>query len=228
MKGNGSKAKVVVSVLMGAALLLGAAAPALADDRDRHDFDRDHDHGHDRDGRWFYTGHYFPVGHELRELPRDVFRLTHCGLEYFYFEGLFYRFRDDRYIVVEAPVGAVVAAIPTCQPVIIDGLAYYMINGNTYIATSTGYIVASPPAVVPAPAPAPVAVAQPPAVPVAPPPPPAQPVASDNTFTVNIPNARGTFTPVTVTRSGSGFIGPQGEFYPEFPRVEQLKVMYGK
>ena len=28
--------------------------------------------------------------------------------------------------------------------------------------------------------------------------------------------------------AGNGFIGPQGEFYPDFPRVEQLKVMYGK
>ncbi len=48
------------------------------------------------------------------------------------------------------------------------------------------------------------------------------------TFTVNIPDDCGGYTPVTLKRSGRGFIGPQGEFYPEFPKVEQLKVMYVK
>jgi hypothetical protein len=49
-----------------------------------------------------------------------------------------------------------------------------------------------------------------------------------NEITVNIPNDHGGYTPVVIKRSGQGFIGPQGEFYPEFPKVTQLKVMYGK
>ena len=49
-----------------------------------------------------------------------------------------------------------------------------------------------------------------------------------DSITVNIPNYRGSYTPVTLKRSGSGFIGPQGEFYTEFPKVSQLIVMYGK
>ncbi|MBF0485853.1 MAG: hypothetical protein HQL16_04990 [Candidatus Omnitrophica bacterium] len=55
--------------------------------------------------------------------------------------------------------------------------------------------------------------------------------ASTNTqdeFTVNIPNAQGGYTAVNIRRSGAGFIGPQGEFYNEFPKVTQLQVMYGK
>ncbi len=47
-------------------------------------------------------------------------------------------------------------------------------------------------------------------------------------FTVHIPNSGGGYTTVIVKRSGDGFVGPQGEFYPEFPKVEQLKVMYAK
>ena len=47
-------------------------------------------------------------------------------------------------------------------------------------------------------------------------------------FTVNIPNDHGGYTAVVIKRSGNGFIGPQGEFYPEFPKVSQLKIMYGK
>ena len=53
---------------------------------------------------------------------------------------------------------------------------------------------------------------------------PAQP----DVFTVNIPNDHGGYTAVIIKRSGNGFIGPQGEFYPEFPKVFQLKIMYGK
>ena len=48
------------------------------------------------------------------------------------------------------------------------------------------------------------------------------------TYTVNIPNAVGGHTPVKLKKSGDGFIGPQGEYYSEFPSVEQLKLMYGK
>jgi len=47
-------------------------------------------------------------------------------------------------------------------------------------------------------------------------------------ITVNIPNNEGGYTAVTLRKSGTGFIGPQGEFYPEFPKVSQLEVIYGK
>lgn len=57
---------------------------------------------------------------------------------------------------------------------------------------------------------------------------PAAPATQPDEFTVNIPNDRGGYTAVVIKRSGNGFIGPQGEFYPEFPKVSQLKVMYGK
>lgn len=50
----------------------------------------------------------------------------------------------------------------------------------------------------------------------------------DDAFTINIPNSAGGYTGVLLKRSGKGFIGPQGEFYPIFPRVAQLKVMYGQ
>jgi len=52
--------------------------------------------------------------------------------------------------------------------------------------------------------------------------------ATQDAFTVNIPNSKGTYTPVTLKKSGNGFIGPQGEYYPQFPSIEQLKVMYAK
>ena len=48
------------------------------------------------------------------------------------------------------------------------------------------------------------------------------------TITVNIPNRNGGFNAIVLQRSGSGFIGPQGEFYPEFPKVFQLEMKYGQ
>jgi len=49
-----------------------------------------------------------------------------------------------------------------------------------------------------------------------------------DTFPVNVPNDRGGFTTVMIKKSGNGFVGPQGEFYAEFPKVSQLKAMYGR
>lgn len=151
-------------------------------------------------------------------------------------------------------VGTVVATLPAgCQPVFIDGLAYYTVNGVTYVQTTSGYQVvpplpmvanniatqtSPPPAYVPGPA---ATSAPPPALfvpvqkpvvdkPVATVPDSAGVAASkaDDAFTINIPSAKGGYVPVTLKKSGTGFIGPQGEYYPEFPKVELLKVMYGK
>lgn len=225
--------KIVVSVL-SIVVLSGSMAQADGWGWGWGGSDRGHA-GHDRDRHdadWYYTPHYVPRGHEVRDLPRGVMRIILGGLEYYYFEGLFYRATADHYVVVPAPVGAVVTAVPPgCQPVIVEGTPYYLINGNTYVYTGVGYQVVPPPKVLVIQPPPPEAV-----VPVvtsvqAPAPAPAQPVpaaAAESVYTVNIPNSKGGFTAVTLTRSGNGFIGPQGEFYTEFPRIEQLKVMYGK
>lgn len=51
---------------------------------------------------------------------------------------------------------------------------------------------------------------------------------SDNaSFTVNIPNAQGGYTAIVITQSGDGYVGPQGEYYPQFPSVYQLQNVYG-
>jgi len=141
-----------------------------------------------------------------------------------------------------APVGADVPTVPAGgQQFVVDGIPYYSVNGVTYRQTTAGYQVvlmpgALPSRVVATPAPAQSTVSYVPA-PSTPPPPvaavekttAAEAAGMTNTvFVVNIPTAKGTYTPVALKRSGIGFIGPQGEFYTEFPRIEQLKLMYGK
>jgi hypothetical protein len=46
-------------------------------------------------------------------------------------------------------------------------------------------------------------------------------------FTVWITNDNGSKTPITLTPSGSGFVGPSNEYYPTMPTEEQLRAQYG-
>jgi hypothetical protein len=122
----------------------------------------------------------------------------------------------------------VVAASPSYQPVVVNGVTYYVNNGVYYIYTAYGYQAVTPPAAVSQP----VVVSQPAAVAqtvvtqpalIAP-----APMDAEESVTVNVPNDKGGYTAVVLKPSGKGFVGPQGEFYAEFPKVSQLKLMYGK
>ena len=44
-----------------------------------------------------------------------------------------------------------------------------------------------------------------------------------NTVTVNVTNANGSVTPVTLRKQGVGYIGPKGEYYNSLPTAEQLR-----
>jgi hypothetical protein len=106
--------------------------------------------------------------------------------------------------------------------VYVDGIPYYYCYGSYFAPYSNGYMV------VPAPsapsldqeAPAPASsdeqsLAAPPKS------------ASSDTATINIPNSKGAFTPVRLTKHKNGYLGPQGEFYTGHPTVAALKALYG-
>ena len=76
-------------------------------------------------------------------------------------------------------------------------------------------------------APAPTVVAPAAAVPVAAPT-PMVPAASEGPVEIDIPNGNGSYTTVALTRTAQGYLGPQGEFYPERPTAEQLRERYLK
>ena len=48
-----------------------------------------------------------------------------------------------------------------------------------------------------------------------------------DSFTVNVPNSQGGYTAVVIQSSGTGYVGPRGEYYQNFPSVNQLQAMYG-
>jgi hypothetical protein len=51
--------------------------------------------------------------------------------------------------------------------------------------------------------------------------------AADETRVVNVPNANGSFTPVTLHLVANGWQGPKGEIYPTLPDAKQLEGLYG-
>jgi len=44
-----------------------------------------------------------------------------------------------------------------------------------------------------------------------------------STVTINITNANGSITPVTLRKQGVGYLGPKGEYYNSLPTEEQLR-----
>ena len=186
-----------------------------------------------RGGNWNYR-HYPEHGRYSFWLPAALTTLLVAGLTYYYCEGVYYHRSGYGYVVVPPPCSAVVREIPPVYvPVLANGITYYTADGIYYQYTPQGYMVAQPPQNV-------TVVQQAPPVQQAQPAPvntgtvvekviPSTPVEkTDKVFTVNVPNAKGGFTAVTLKKTANGYIGPQGEFYPDFPTVEQLQLMYGK
>jgi len=47
-------------------------------------------------------------------------------------------------------------------------------------------------------------------------------------YDVYLPNGNGTFTMVRLSKTPTGYLGPQGEYYPDHPTTEQLNARYLK
>jgi hypothetical protein len=115
-------------------------------------------------------------------------------------------------------IGAVVEGLPVgYTTVVVGGAPYYCYGGYYFRHYPYGYVVVPAPVVTSnvvyasTPESTPVTVTQP----------------QGKTVTINVPNSRGGYTPVTITKHKSGYIGPQGEYYEGHPTVEQLKALYG-
>lgn len=172
-------------------------------------------------------------------LPPGYVSLLAGGLTYLFCEGLFYRYTPAGYVVVTPPAGAIVPALPPgYTTVFVNNTPYYEYGYTYYTPAPNGYVVAAPPTVpaIPQPAatvqtatPAPYAQASPQPAPAS-----AQTVPAGidetriDTFEIHIPNGDGSFTLITLKKTGTGFLGPQGEFYPDHPTVDQLKERYIK
>jgi len=178
----------------------------------------------------------------------EVFAWGGRGGGHYYHGGHYYERGWFGFGTVAAALtlGAVVATLPRePEVVVVNRSPYYCCDNVYYQRCPSGYVVVQPPVAVQpvyvqAPMVAqPVYIQPPPVAPVVqtvtvpapvssqPAPVPAAP--STGQYSLNIPNSDGTtYTTVVINQKGNGYVGPQGEYYPEFPKVEQLKAMYGK
>lgn len=136
------------------------------------------------------------------------------GRRFHYHDGRFYRQGFFGFDVVLPPLGAVVAVLPSGhRTVIVRGVTYYDYDDVYYLSSPSGYMVVADPTVYNYAAP--ISSALPSAA------------VSGETVIVNVPNSNGSYTAVTLVKTQSGYVGPQGEFYPTHPTIVQLKALYG-
>ena len=104
-------------------------------------------------------------------------------------------------------IGAVISVLPYGHSrIIVSGNTFYYHDNVYYRQCPSGYVVVPQPVVV-----------RESIIPV-----------SGETITIYIPNSQGSYVPVVLAKQDNGYIGPQGEFYPGNPTVEQLRLLYGK
>jgi len=136
---------------------------------------------------------------------------------YHYHNGRFYRpsWFGFEIALFTPPIGATVKVLPLgYKTIIFSGSTYYYYDDIYYTRCPSGYIVVPTPQI----SPNVTAITT-----LAP-----SHNLSAETFTVNVPNSNGSYAPVTLTKHNNGYLGPQGEYYPGNPTIEQLKVLYGK
>ena len=135
----------------------------------------------------------------------------HDNREHVAFRGREYRYDAGRFFErglfgiffgIPAPVGVSIHILPFgYRTVVVRGARYYCYNNVYYQDYPNGYMVVQAP----------------------------QPETfAGGTMVINVPNSNGSYTPVTLTRTTNGYIGPQGEYYPAAPTMDQLRALYGR
>lgn len=148
--------------------------------------------------------------YDSREIvPQGYDDISYGGVTYYYKDGQFYVPTNGDIVEVQPPLGAVVPKLPD-DPVIIESNGtYYVYNGIYYRKTWGGYEVIVPPFNPREYQNAPMSSR----------------VSAD--IYVRLPDDDGNYTEVKLSRTTRGFKGPQGEYYSEFPPMEELQEMYG-
>ncbi len=89
---------------------------------------------------------FFGFGEEHRDRDRGYAQVVVGDGRYYYNDGVFYTGAPGSYVVVEAPVGAVVYdAPPGFQQVVIDGEVYFVDHDVYYRHEGRGYRVVERP-----------------------------------------------------------------------------------
>ncbi len=118
-------------------------------------FDRDaaaaelHDMPHQHfDGRFDHNHYYFDHGYRLPEAPHIGAEIVRGQVHFWYDRGQWYRRDGAGWVVVGAPVGAFITALPPAYTTVyFGGIPYYYANDSYYLwsAEEGAYEVVDPP-----------------------------------------------------------------------------------
>jgi len=180
--------------------------------REERDYRRDHQREYSRYDRQ-QRRYYYPadLGRTVVVLPSEFDPLSVHGQTYYYSGGIFYARQADNFANVPAPMGALVTTLPSeYVEITLKGVKYATAGGVYYTKVLGGYEVVEPPDGLED-----VIIAKAPKT-----------VNGDEAIIVSIRDDAGDYIEIPLTRFGKGFHGPQGEYYPAFPPIEQLREMY--
>ena len=100
---------------------------------------------------WVNTRYWVGLGVSLLAIPATAIAVSAANQDY-YNEGVYMQPQGNSYVVVSAPIGAVISTLPEGYiPVSVNNSNYYYYGGAFYQASSGGYVVVQAPvgAVVP-------------------------------------------------------------------------------
>jgi hypothetical protein len=96
----------------------------------------------------FYQPYPYVLSQLIAVLPQGFVTINVADETFYYSNGIFYQkiLREQKYVVVPPPIGAVVFDIPPgYQLMFIDGISYYNYGGVYYKRVLEGYKVIYPP-----------------------------------------------------------------------------------
>jgi hypothetical protein len=155
-----------------------------------------------------------PIGGVVGYLPDGYMTFVINGVRYYYSNGYYFRTCPSGYVIVSEPEGSVASAPEASQ----EAKTQASVTQPATQAAPTAGTTAKPGTEATAGGVAKNASAVPSAL---------TKTSDDGAITVNIPNSNGGFTAVKLTKFKDGYKGPQGEFYPNHPTVDELKALYG-
>jgi len=90
--------------------------------------------------------HYYKPSYRVNQLPHRHSRIVVNAAEYFFFDGFFYRPSRGGYVIVDAPIGAIIATLPRLHHLVHwRGQPYYIVDNTFYRRHPRGYIVVPDP-----------------------------------------------------------------------------------
>ena len=201
---------------IGGVMTMVLALPTEAEAKQRLSRFKYKKHGHFDHGHKNYRRNYSVFSSNIVfPFPKGFISISVGEKKYHYRDGAYYHKDRHGYKAVSAPIGACIARLPYgYQKFYIDGHAYYTYNDVYYKHAPDGYEVIKKPYSKRTKKHKKTRYKQ-------------HHDESGDEITLSIRNKKGEHITISVKPSGDGYVGPQGEYYDEFPKIDHLRMIYG-